>query len=460
VPVEGIVGNHLMMGALPSQVAFEQGEAIDQEWLAAKCRMAGQKRIERGSGPPSPPGEGDVRVEGAAFRSDADTDAGALDLGCESGKGLAGSDAGPKSAAPLMVEAADPGDLKREGGEAQLSKRSGEVLGERALHLANEAQGQVQLLGILPANGGETLHPVEQQVEHWFRWPDGDEQPMHRATLTLANVIRDRFSLNNKRTFTIYVGCEALCPREGVKMQNQFDPRTRTDVNPAISVGVPRAARDAGLRSYMLSVYNYMASGVLLTGIVALLFANSEFGVQIMTSPLRWVIVLSPLAIVFAMSFGINRMKTSTIQGLFWAFAVLMGMSMSTIFAVYTGTSIAQTFFAVTGAFLGLSLFGYTTKKDLSGFGTFLIMGVVGLLVAMVLNIFLQSSALGFAISAIGVLLFAGLTAYDTQKIKSMYAYVAGTDMMGKTVVMGALTLYLDFINMFQFLLSFMGSRD
>jgi uncharacterized protein len=137
-----------------------------------------------------------------------------------------------------------------------------------------------------------------------------------------------------------------------------------------------------------------------------------------------------------------------------------MGMSMSTIFAVYTGTSIAQTFFAVTGAFLGLSLFGYTTKKDLSGFGTFLIMGVVGLLVAMVLNIFLQSSALGFAISAIGVLLFAGLTAYDTQKIKSMYAYVAGTDMMGKTVVMGALTLYLDFINMFQFLLSFMGSRD
>ena len=243
-------------------------------------------------------------------------------------------------------------------------------------------------------------------------------------------------------------------------MQNQYDPRTTSRIDPAISVGVPRAARDAGLRSYMLSVYNYMASGVLLTGIVALLFANSAFGQQIMTTPLRWLIVLSPLAIVFAMSFGVNRMKTSTIQTLFWAFAVLMGMSMSTIFAVYTGVSIAQTFFAVTAGFMGLSLFGYTTKKDLSGFGTFLIMGVVGLLVAMVINIFLQSTALHFAISAIGVLLFAGLTAYDTQKIKSMYAYVAGTDMMGKTVIMGALTLYLDFINMFQFLLSFLGNRD
>ena len=243
-------------------------------------------------------------------------------------------------------------------------------------------------------------------------------------------------------------------------MQNQYDPRTTSRIDPAISVGVPRAARDAGLRSYMLKVYNYMASGVLLTGIVALLFANSAFGQQIMASPLRWLIVLSPLAIVFAMSFGVNRMKTSTIQTLFWAFAVLMGMSMSTIFKVYTGVSIAQTFFAVTGAFLGLSLYGYTTKKDLSGIGTFLIMGVFGLLIAMVINLFVQSTAMHFAISAIGVLLFAGLTAYDTQKIKSMYAYVAGTDMVGKTVVMGALTLYLDFINMFQFLLSFMGNRE
>jgi len=248
-------------------------------------------------------------------------------------------------------------------------------------------------------------------------------------------------------------------------MQNQFDPRTTTGgFDPAVSVGVPRAARDAGLRSYMLKVYNYMASGVLLTGVVALLFAPYARDVLINASGtgmsgMGWLITLSPLAIVFAMSFGVNRMQTSTLQLLFWAFATLMGLSMSTIFIVFTGTSIAQTFFAVTASFLGLSLWGYTTKKDLSGFGTFLIMGVVGLLVAMIINLFLQSTAMNLAISAIGVLLFAGLTAYDTQKIKSMYAYVSGTDMVGKTVIMGALTLYLDFINMFQFLLSFMGDR-
>ena len=246
-------------------------------------------------------------------------------------------------------------------------------------------------------------------------------------------------------------------------MQNQSDPRTNaTGFGPAVSVGVPRAARDAGLRSYMLSVYNYMASGVLLTGIVALLFANSGMAAQVFSGGglLPWVIILSPLAIVFAMSFGVNRMQTSTLQLLFWTFATLMGLSMSTIFLRYTGVSIAQTFFAVSAAFLGLSLWGYTTKKDLSGWGTFLIMGVVGLLVAMVINIFLQSPAMYYAISAIGVLLFAGLTAYDTQKIKSMYDHVRGTDMMGKVVIMGALNLYLDFINMFQFLLSFMGSRE
>ena len=246
-------------------------------------------------------------------------------------------------------------------------------------------------------------------------------------------------------------------------MQNQFDPRTTTqDFGPAVSVGVPRAARDAGLRSYMLSVYNYMASAVLLTGIVALLFYNSGMAAQVFNGGglLPWVIILSPLAIVFGMSFGANRMSTGTLQMLYWGFATLMGLSMSTIFLRYTGVSIAQTFFAVSAAFMGLSLYGYTTKKDLSGWGTFLIMGVVGLLVAMIINIFLQSPAMQLAISAIGVLLFAGLTAYDTQKIKSMYAYVAGTDMMGKTVIMGALTLYLDFINMFQFLLSFMGNRE
>ena len=243
-------------------------------------------------------------------------------------------------------------------------------------------------------------------------------------------------------------------------MQNQFDPRTSTSgYDPAVTVGVPRAARDAGLRSYMLSVYNYMASGVLLTGIVALLFATSGLAAQVLVTPLRWLIILAPLGFVMAMSFGLKKMKTSTLQALFWSFAVAMGLSMSSIFLVYTGVSIAQTFFAVAAGFAGLSLYGYTTKRDLSGMGTFLIMGVVGLLVAMLINLFLQSTAMMLAISAIGVLLFAGLTAYDTQRIKSMYAYVAGSDMMGKVVIMGALSLYLDFINMFMFLLSFMGDR-
>ena len=242
-------------------------------------------------------------------------------------------------------------------------------------------------------------------------------------------------------------------------MQNQYDPRTTSRIDPAISVGVPRAARDAGLRSYMLKVYNYMASGVLLTGIVALLFASSGMAAQVMATPLKWLIILAPLGFVFAMSFGVNRMTTATLQTLFWGFAVAMGLSMSTIFLVYTGVSIAQTFFAVSAGFLALSLYGYTTKKDLSGFGTFLIMGVIGLLVAMVINMFLQSTAMGYAISGIGVLLFAGLTVYDTQKIKSMYAHIAGTDMMGKAAIMSALTLYLDFINMFQFMLAFMGDR-
>jgi len=252
-----------------------------------------------------------------------------------------------------------------------------------------------------------------------------------------------------------------FAPRKGEEMAIWDDPQTRTErsgFNTA-TVGVPRATRDAGLRSYMLSVYNYMASGVLLTGIVALGFASSGLAAEVLMTPLRWLIILAPLGFVMAMSFGLNRMKTSTLQMLFWAFAVAMGLSMSSIFLVYTGVSIAQTFFAVAAGFAGLSLWGYTTKRDLSGMGTFLIMGVVGLLVAMLINFFLQSTAMMLAISAIGVLLFAGLTAYDTQRIKSMYTYVAGSDMMGKVVIMGALSLYLDFINMFMFLLQFMGNR-
>jgi hypothetical protein len=243
-------------------------------------------------------------------------------------------------------------------------------------------------------------------------------------------------------------------------MANGFDPRATAAPHTATTAGREGVAFDAGLRSYMLSVYNYMASGVLLTGIVALLFANSGMAAQVLSTPLAYLIMFAPLAFILVLSFGINRLSTGTAQMLFWAFAVVMGLSMSSIFLVYTGTSIAQTFFATAAAFVSLSLWGYTTKKDLSGFGTFLIMGVVGLLVAMIINIFLQSSAMALAISAIGVLLFAGLTAYDTQRIKSLYFYVQGTDMLGKSAIMGALNLYLDFVNMFTFLLNFMGQRD
>jgi uncharacterized protein len=238
-----------------------------------------------------------------------------------------------------------------------------------------------------------------------------------------------------------------------------WDPRSTAAAAAAASAGTRADVTDAGLRKYMLSVYNTMASGVLLTGIVALLFAQSGLAAQVQGSMLRWVIALAPLGFVMVLSFGINRLSTAAAQGIYWAFTVVMGLSMASLLLVYTGKSIGTTFFATAAAFAGLSLYGYTTKRDLSALGTFLIMGVVGLLVAMVINIFVQSSALAMAISFIGVLLFAGLTAYDTQKIKSMYFYVAGSDMVGKSVIMGALTLYLDFINMFTFLLQFMGDR-
>ncbi len=216
---------------------------------------------------------------------------------------------------------------------------------------------------------------------------------------------------------------------------------------------------DAGLRRHMLSIYNYMASGVLLSGVVALLFATSGMAEAVFGTPLRWLVALTPLAFVMIMSFGANRLSTTAMQAMFWGFSVAMGLSLSSIFFIYTGPSIAITFFATAGAFAGLSLYGYTTKKDLSGMGSFLIMGVFGLLIASLLNMFLQSSGLAWAISFLGVLIFAGLTAYDTQRLKEQYAYVAGTEFAGKAVVLGALSLYLDFINMFQFLLQFMGER-
>ncbi|HEX8526179.1 Bax inhibitor-1/YccA family protein, partial [Allosphingosinicella sp.] len=215
-------------------------------------------------------------------------------------------------------------------------------------------------------------------------------------------------------------------------------------------------------RSHMLSVYNYMTSGVLLTGIVALGAAMMGIPQALFTGGniLGYVVIFAPLIMVFFLMARVNRMSTGGMQVFFWSFATVMGLSMSIIPLVYNGESIATAFFATAAAFASLSLYGYTTKRDLSGFGTFFLMGLVGLVVAMVANWFLQSPALDLAISVIGVLIFAGLTVYDTQKIKSIYFQVAGSDMLGKAAILGALTLYLDFINMFQFLLSLIGNRE
>jgi FtsH-binding integral membrane protein len=246
-------------------------------------------------------------------------------------------------------------------------------------------------------------------------------------------------------------------------MANWNDPqpnRTGFGASPSLNAeAIGRAGYDMGLRRHMLSIYNYMASGVLLSGIVALLFARSGMAEAVFGTPLRWIIALAPLGFVFAMSFGVNRMKTSTLQILFWLFSIAMGLSLASIFFIYTGASIATTFFATAAAFAGLSLFGYTTKKDLSAMGAFMVMGLVGILVAMLINLFLQSNGLALAISILGVLIFAGLTAWDTQRLKNEYHMLAGTDFAGKAVIMGALSLYLDFINMFQFLLMFLGDR-
>lgn len=245
-------------------------------------------------------------------------------------------------------------------------------------------------------------------------------------------------------------------------MANWNDPqptRTGFGVSPG-RTGAAATQVDAGLRRYMLSIYNYMASGVMLSGVVALTFASSGMAEQMARSPLFLIVAFAPFGFILAMNFGLNRMQTSTLQTLYWAFCSVMGLSLSTVFLRYTGASVAATFFATAGAFAGLSLFGYTTKRNLSAMGSFLIMGVWGILIAMLLNAFVfHSGPLNLAISVLGVLLFAGLTAWDTQRLKAMYYQVAGSDMAGKVVIMGALNLYLDFINMFMFLLRFMGDR-
>jgi len=217
---------------------------------------------------------------------------------------------------------------------------------------------------------------------------------------------------------------------------------------------------DVGLRQYMLKVYNLMASGLAVTGIVAFLIASSPAATQLLFgTPLKWVVMFAPLAMVFFFSFKIESMKSSTAQTIFWVFAALMGASLATVFLVFTGASVARTFFITAAAFGGLSLWGYTTKRDLSAFGTFLVMGLIGIIIASIVNIFLASSMLHFVISAAGVLVFAGLTAWDTQKIKEMYWEADGHEIASKKAIMGALTLYLDFINLFMFLLQFLGVR-
>ena len=235
------------------------------------------------------------------------------------------------------------------------------------------------------------------------------------------------------------------------------DSRVSLNTGAATEAG---AAIDAGLRAYMLKVYNYMASGLALTGIVAFATAGSEAMMQtIFGTPLQWVVMLAPLGFVMALSFGINKMSLPTVQGLFWAFAAVMGLSLASIFIIYTGASISRVFFITAGTFAGMSIYGYSTKRDLTAMGSFLIMGLIGIIIASVVNIFMQSSMLYWIISVAGVGIFVGLTAYDTQKIKLMYVEGEATGTATKKAIMGALTLYLDFINLFIMLLRLFGER-
>jgi FtsH-binding integral membrane protein len=231
---------------------------------------------------------------------------------------------------------------------------------------------------------------------------------------------------------------------------------------------------DAGLRSYMLGIYNTMMIGLAVTGGIGIVAANAffvgvgtpgfgvtELGATIFNSPLRWVVMLAPLAMVFVISGGVNKFSSGVSNILFYVFAALMGVSISSIFAVYTSASVVNTFFVTAAAFGGLSLYGYTTKKNLKAMGSFMLMGLFGIIIASVVNIFLGSGAVEFGISVLGVLIFAGLTAWDTQRLKTMYYQLGGDGEMARRVqIQGALSLYLNFLNMFLFLLRLFGSRD
>ncbi|MFZ0836377.1 MAG: Bax inhibitor-1/YccA family protein [Xanthobacteraceae bacterium] len=241
------------------------------------------------------------------------------------------------------------------------------------------------------------------------------------------------------------------------------------------------AAIDQGLRSYMLRVYNYMAVGLVITGVAAVAVymgsvttdADSsvrvlrngvyltQLGYVLFVSPAKWLVILSPLAFIFVLNLGVERLRPASAQLLFWLFAALVGVSLSSIFLVYTHTSITRVFFITSASFGALSLWGYTTQRDLTGFGSFLLMGVVGIVLASLVNVFVHSSILQWVVSVVGVLVFAGLTAWDTQRLKNEYIYaVMDGEAMQRTAIMGALSLYLDFINLFTLLLQLLGDRD
>jgi FtsH-binding integral membrane protein len=244
-----------------------------------------------------------------------------------------------------------------------------------------------------------------------------------------------------------------------VQYDRQYPAAARTGAGARVGI-------DEGLRAFMLGVYNNMALGLALTGIFAygtahLAATNEAVAQALYLSPLKWVVIFAPLAFVFGLAAMVNRMQPGTARLVFLVYAAVMGISLSSIFLVFTSESIARTFFITAAAFGALSLWGYTTRRDLSGWGSFLIMGVVGIIIASIVNLFLASSGLQFAISVIGVLVFAGLTAYDTQRLKYTYDHVAGDAVAaGRASIIGALQLYLDFINLFMFLLQFMGNRE
>jgi FtsH-binding integral membrane protein len=220
------------------------------------------------------------------------------------------------------------------------------------------------------------------------------------------------------------------------------------------------AAFDAGLRQHMVRVYNHMTAGLVVTGLIAWLVSNSPALLQTLyTSPARILVMLAPLAFVLVISFGVQRLSLGALTALFYAYSATMGLSLAFIFIVYTHAVIAQTFFITAATFLAMSLYGYTTKTDLSRFGSFLLMGLIGIIIASLVNLFFHSPGMTFAISVIGVLLFTGLTAYDTQRIKETYSESWGEVATGKLALMGALTLYLDFINLFLMLLRLMGGN-